>query len=147
MSEISVLSNQYETLVNTSQKINNSIIILKKKDLLRRRDSARRYPKLILSESQYVEAIDILLPFLKELASLFGGGNINASELPLSIMDDYIEKLKGGPYFKEALNRLIANLESNKELESKDIETLDSIISAMDDERTLLFRKLRTARG
>ncbi len=41
MSEISVLSNQYEKLVNTSEKINNSVIALKKKGLLNQKNIQR----------------------------------------------------------------------------------------------------------
>ena len=147
MSEISVLSNQYEKLVQTSDKINNSVIALKKKGLLRRKDIHLKHPKLSLSESDYSSARIILLSFLRDLNNLLNEESRTTEDLPLSILDDYKNKLNESPYFKDELKQLIADLDAEKELEEKDISVLDRVISVLDNQRTLLFRKLRTARG
>lgn len=147
MSEISVLSNQYEKLVRTSDKINNSVIAVKKKDLLSRNTAKQQFPKLILTEEDFKEAMTILLGFLRNLNSLLNEESSKSEDLPLIILDDYIAKLTESPYFKEDLAQLIADIQENKKLDEKDIRVLDRVLSVLDSERTLLFRKLRTARG
>lgn len=147
MSEISVLSNQYEKLVKTSDKINNSVIAVKKKDLLSRNTVKQQFPKLIISEEDIKEAMDILLNFLKNLNSLLNEESNKSEDLPLIILDDYKAKLTESPYFKEDLTQLITDIQENKQMDEKDIKVLDRVLSVLDSERTLLFRKLRTARG
>lgn len=145
MSEISVLSNQYEKLVNTSEKINNSVIALKKKGLLNQKNIKLKHPKLSLSEKDYSKATDTLIIFLQNLTGLLNE-NKTTEDIPLIVLDNYIKKLSE-PYFKDDLNQLINDLKNQKELEERDIRVLDRIISVLDSERTLLFRKLRIARG
>jgi hypothetical protein len=147
MSEISVLSNQYEKLVQTSDKINSSVIVVKKKDLLNRVSSKKNYPKLHLSADQFNEAMTTLLDFLQNLFSLLNEENSRSEDLPLIILEDYKAKLSQTPYFKEDLRNLINDIKENKVLNDKDIQILDRVLAVLDNERTLLFRKLRTARG
>lgn len=147
MSEISVLSNQYEKLVQTSDKINSSVIAVKKRDLLSRKTGNLQYPKLILTDEDLKEAMAILLSFLQNLNRLLNEENSKSDDLPLIILDDYKAKLTESPYFKEDLAKLIADIQESKELDEKDIRVLDRVLSVLDSERTLLFRKLRTARG
>lgn len=47
MSEITVLSNQYNKLVETPDKVNNSVIVYKKKKLLSEPSNLKKYLKLI----------------------------------------------------------------------------------------------------
>lgn len=147
MSEISVLSNQYEKLVQTSDRINNSVIAVKKNDLLSRKAVKQEFPKLILSEKDFKEAMGILLGFLQNLNSLLNEESNKSEDLPLIILADYKAKLSESPYFKEDLAQLITDIQENKKLDEKDIQVLDRVLSVLDSERTLLFRKLRTARG
>lgn len=147
MSEISVLSNQYEKLVKTSDKINNSVIAVKKKDLLSRNAAKHQFPKLIIYEADIKEAMEILLNFLNNLNSLLNEESNKSEDLPLIILDDYKAKLTESPYFKEDLTQLISDIQENKQMDEKDIKVLDRVLSVLDSERTLLFRKLRTARG
>ncbi len=146
MSEISVLSNQYEKLVEVSEKINNSVIALKKKGILSRKDILKVYPKLSLSASDYSKAAHTVLEFLENLFILLNEEKRATEDIPLIILDDYLNKLKESQHFKEDLENLISDLRQKKELEEKDIQILDRIISVLDSERTLLFRKLRMAR-
>lgn len=147
MSEISVLSNQYEKLVQTSDKINNSVIAVKKKDLLSRHTIKHQFPKLILTDEDFKEAMSVLLHFLQNLNSLINEESNKSDDLPLIILDDYKAKLNESPYFKEDLAQLILDIQDSKVLDEKDIKVLDRVLSVLDNERTLLFRKLRTARG
>lgn len=147
MSEISVLSNQYEKLLKTSDKINNSVIAVKKKDLLRGRTAKQNFPNLLLTEEDFKEAMSTLFKFLNNLNSLLSDDSNKSEDLPLIIIDDYKAKLNEFPYFKEVLTQIINDIQQGKELNEKDIQVLDRVLSVLDTERSQLFRKLRTARG
>lgn len=147
MSEISVLSNQYEKLVKTSDRINNSVIVVKKKDLLNKSSAKQHFPRLILSDEDFKEAMSIILNFLQNLIAMLNEEGSKSDDLPLIIIDDYKAKLSESPYFKEDLVQLITDIQEGKKLDEKDIKVLDRVLSVLDSERTLLFRKLRTARG
>jgi hypothetical protein len=147
MSEISVLSNQYTKLVTTSDRINGSVITVKKHDLVGRKEGRDRHPKISVSKEEFKVAKENLVKFLSHLFNLINEENQPSEDLPLLVIEDYLKKLNEDAYFKENLKELIESLTNEKELNESDMRVLDRVISVLDSERTLLFRKLRTARG
>ena len=67
--------------------------------------------------------------------------------IPTVILGDYKHRLSGNPYLKEELKKLIDLLTHNQPVTEDNIVVLDNILSILDNERSTLFRKLRTARG
>lgn len=147
MSEISVLSNQYEKLVSTSDKINNSVIAFKKKSLLQDKDIKRKHPKLTVSGQELDDAKVTLVSFLENIQNLMKEGNQSSDFIPSLIVNDYKIKLSSNQYIDEDLRNLIQNLKENKQVSDIEINVLDNILSILDKERNALFRKLRRARG
>lgn len=147
MSDISVLSNQYEQLVATSDKVNNSVIAFKKKSLLDDAATKSKYPKLSISTEELEAAKQILLLFLDNILKLIENDSLESDFIPAIILDDYKTRLSVNPYMKDDLKKLIIELKQNQQVTEDDIEVLDSILSILDNERSILFRKLRTARG
>lgn len=147
MSDISVLSNQYEQLVATSDKVNNSVIAFKKKSLLDDAATKAKYPKLSISIEELATAKQILLLFLDNIVKLIENDSLESDFIPAIILDDYKNRLSVNPYLKDDLKKLISELNQNQQVTEDDIEVLDSILTILDNERSTLFRKLRTARG
>lgn len=147
MSDISVLSNQYEQLVATSDKVNNSVIAFKKKSILDDAISRRKYPKLSVTTEELQLAKQILLLFLNNILKMLEEDSSESDFIPTIIIDDYKQRLSLNPYLKDDLKRLISELNQDQKVTESDIEVLDSILSILDNERSSLFRKLRTARG
>jgi len=147
MSDISVLSNQYEQLVATSDKVNNSVIAFKKKNLLSDAASKHKYPKLNITVEELTTAKQILLLFLDNILKLIENDSLESDFIPTIILEDYKHRLSVNPYLKDDLKKLIGELTQNQQITDDDIEVLDSILSILDNERSTLFRKLRTARG
>lgn len=146
MSEISVLSNQYKKLVKTSNSINNSVIAIKKRYLLKASKTEDQLRHSV-PENDFQEAVSTLLTFLRDLVDLLSEEGNNTVYLPSSILNDYKRKLNDTPYFEEELKQLISELSNQRTLTEVHIQVLDRILAVLDSERTLLFRKLRTARG
>lgn len=147
MSDISVLSNQYEQLVATSDKVNNSVIAFKKKSILSDATNKNKYPKLNVSPEELAAAKGILLLFLGNIIHLIESDTLESDFIPTIILDDYKHRLSVSPFLKDELTKLIEILKQNQPVAEDNIQILDNILSILDNERSTLFRKLRTARG
>lgn len=147
MSEISVLSNQYKKLVETSDKVNNSVIIYKKKKLLNEPSSKQQYPKLFISYEDSAMAKEILTSFLTNLKQILEEDRKESDFIPSIVLEDYKKKLGSNQYVKEDIESLINLIKKDEAISTDYISLLDGIMSVLDNERNILFRKLRTARG
>jgi hypothetical protein len=146
MSDISILSSQYEKLVSTSDQVNNSVIILKKHNLLQNQD-AKRYPRLQVGTSDVSTASELLIPFLQNIIKLLEDHSQESDFIPFLIVENYVRKLSSNQFMREDLEDLVNKLKSKLNLDEKNIAILDGILAVLDTERSELFRKLRTARG
>lgn len=149
MSDISALSNQYDQLVDTSEKINNSVIVFKKQNLLQDATNTNKYPNLKLSAEEITEACTLLLLFLANIFENLGDQKEPKEEfMPVTIKDDYKEKLrKNAAYFDEDLKKLHRHLQNQQPVTESDLKVMEMLVTTLDTERNNLFRKLRTARG
>lgn len=147
MSEISVLSNQYNKLVETSDKVNNSVIVYKKKKLLNEPSNLKKYPKLFISSDDSELAKSTLLSFLTNLKQILEEDRKESDFIPSIVLDDYKKKLDANQYLKEDIESLITFIDKDQIISEENISILDGIMSVLDNERNILFRKLRTARG
>lgn len=147
MSEISVLSNQYNKLVETSDKVNNSVIVYKKKKLLSEPSNLKKYPKLFISSDDSDLAKNTLLSFLTNLKQILEEDRKESDFIPSIVLEDYKKKLDTNQYLKEDIESLINFIDKDQVISEENISILDGIMSVLDNERNILFRKLRTARG
>lgn len=147
MSEISVLSNQYNKLAETSDKVNNSVIVYKKKKLLSEPSSLKKYPKLFISSDDSDLAKNTLLSFLTNLKQILEEDRKESDFIPSIVLEDYKKKLDANQYLKEDIESLISFIDKDQVISEENISILDGIMSVLDNERNILFRKLRTARG
>jgi hypothetical protein len=148
MSDISALSNQYDQLVDISEKINNSVIVFKKQNLLRDAISRTKYPNLKISADEISQANSNLLSFLVNIFDLLHDDTISEKKfIPLTILDDYKARLRKNVYLDEDLKRLHKHLEEKQFVTEADLQAMDFLVATLDTERNNLFRKLKTARG
>jgi hypothetical protein len=147
MSEISVISNQYNTMVATSDRINNSVIALKKKSLLQDQQNRRQYPKLAVSQEELDSAKSTLTSFLESVRALLKGDQVQSDYIPSLIINDYKRKLSENVYLEEDLDAMLLRLRGGQTVDESSIAILDNLLSLLDKERNALFRKLRRARG
>jgi hypothetical protein len=148
MSDISALSNQYDQLVDISEKINNSVIVFKKQNLLQDVTNRTKYPSLKISSEEIEQASNNLLVFLVNIFDLLHDDTIAEKKfIPLTIMDDYKSRLRKNVYLDEDLKRLHKHLEEKQAVTEADLQAMDFLVATLDTERNNLFRKLKTARG
>jgi hypothetical protein len=149
MSEMSILSNQYERLVSTTNSVNDSVILLKKKKFSKDDPNVKRTFSNISNEvSELNGAQNLLVKFLNSLLELINNDNVTSSEyVPNIVFEDYKNRILTIPYVKQDIEKIIELIQKKDNLSPESLDLLDNISSVLDSERTTLFRKLRTARG
>lgn len=148
MSDVSVLSNQYETLIGTSDKINDSIIALKKNYLLTEKKGDIKYQSLEVKPDEVLKASEYITHFLTELTGLFSENESKHEDIPNVIANDYAKNLEiNFPSIKSEIENIVEDLNSKKLLNFDQLTTLDKILTTLDGERKVLFRKLRSSRA
>ena len=126
MSDISALSNQYDQLVDISEKINNSVIVFKKQTLLQDATSRTKYPNLKISSDEIAQASDNLLVFLLNVFDLLHDDTIAEKKfIPLTVMDDYKARLRKNVYLDEDLKRLQKHLQEKQTVTEADLQAMD----------------------
>lgn len=146
MSDISLLSKYYQAIVDISDRINESVIIMRKKSLSSDSKLKRKHKNLLVSKQATTEAKEILLKFLLELETIIES-NGSGSDLPSFLIQDLLRKAKSDAYFKSDLRDLTKALSENKVLSAKHFSTLDKLLSIIDIDRMSVFKKLRSRVG
>lgn len=148
MSEMSVLSNQYERLVLTTNNVNDSVILLKKKKFSNEDLTNKKNISKAGDESDILNnAKSSLISFLNSLLELLKNDVDKSEYVPNMVLEDYKNKLHTIPYIEIDVEKAIRLIKNNDNLPQESLDLLDNISSVLDSERTTLFRKLRTARG
>jgi hypothetical protein len=147
MSDVSILSNQYNQLVATSDKVNNSVITFKKEHLLSDENNRVKYPKLAVSAEEHAEAKKTLTAFLDNIKKIMDENELKSDFIPSLIILDYKDRLSKHHDLKAALQTLIHQVTNDKPIETKELLVLDDLLTVLDSERSSLFRKLRKGRG
>lgn len=145
MSDVSILSGQYETLVETSDRVNNSIIVLKKQHLLAN-DSEQKYSVLQVDDTVIEEASKFVVHFLNNLSGLLNGSSARSDDIPSVVVEDYVQKLHSKiPSVEDELGEIVKAVEKKSALEDEQLQIMDKILMTLDSERKVLFRKLRSS--
>ncbi|MBL7894839.1 MAG: hypothetical protein JNK50_06080 [Bacteroidia bacterium] len=147
MSEISLITKRYDDIVDFTSKVNKSVIVFKKKTLLNERGISDKYPKLKLKQEEVDKAEAELLDSLLQLEQLAKETEYSNKLTGLSESSVLRQMVFNNETDRKEIESIIQNLKEHKPFEKFHFVMLDKIISALDNERNLLFRKLRTARG
>jgi hypothetical protein len=148
MSEISHLSDQYKRIVDLSNRINNAVIILRKKEMNTNKELARKYRNIRVKKESIEQARKEISDFLKDILSVIKTKQFQTGKLPYFLIHGFNELIKKNPYLENDLEDLVHKLDTTgKELTTKDFELLDKILSVIDEDRTNVFRKLRSKKG
>jgi len=147
MSEMTLISKRYGDLVNFTSKVNKSVIIIKKRSLLAEASNKKKYPKLEVNEADFNSAKESLLQSLIDLENLAADTEYNNKLIGVSESSALQNLVIKNETDRREIEAIVQSLKEDKPLSKSNFLMLDKIISILDTERNLLFRKLRTARG
>ncbi|HET8963121.1 MAG TPA: hypothetical protein VFM99_04445, partial [Chitinophagales bacterium] len=122
-----------------------SIIALKKKNILSYKKGEHKFQ---LSKEELDTAKEYLINFLEFLMNLKDKGTLESEYLPSVVVRDFQNKIIDSiPFFDTEVETIITAINGDKNLEEAQFNLLDRMVSTLDNERTVLFKRLRTARG
>ena len=147
MSDVSFISDQYSSLLKKTEEINRAIISLKK-DILLKSERHEEFKTLSVSEEELMAAITTLSDFLKFLITAEESHTQDLEILPKHALKDVLKTMHAmSETFSEDIQVIYEQLQNNRDLSAEHITILDEIVSTLNDERSMLFSELRTARG
>jgi hypothetical protein len=142
MSDVSVLSHEYQTASELSQTINRALITLKKA-WLRLPTSEEMTPDDIRKSQRCL--VEVLLALRGHLVpDKITAGGANMVHIPGSLVALLQQERRGDlDYFLEDLNRTVERLGTDlSDLTDQDIALLDHFAAAADEETSSVFRRL-----
>ena len=145
MSEMSALSHQYEKLMESFEVLLEAVVLFKKQQLLlfgKGQNILKPIP-----EDKVQDAKSKLTSFLQEIHQILVGEDYEDTFIPFAISSDYKKRLAKAPTMKANIKEILNILSNDGELSDKHFVTLEKLISALDFERSVVFRKLRTRKG
>lgn len=147
MSEMTLITKRYSDMADFTSKVNKSVIVFKKKSLLADKTNKDKYPDLNISEDQITQAKKDLLESLSELESLAADTEYNNKLTGLTESSALQTLVLRNETDRKEIESIVGALKENQILSKTNFLMLDKIIAILDNERNLLFKKLRTVRG
>jgi ABC-type bacteriocin/lantibiotic exporter with double-glycine peptidase domain len=148
MSDFSLLYKKYNSVSNLTNSLNNSVITLKRKMLYSSKQEIRdKVPQLKVSEDEISKARNEIIIILSELASFYTDHDTKNNLYELMDNQLFKSQVLNNVEFKDEITGALAKIKANEELTSRDLSTIDKFIYILDNEASILFRKLRTSRG
>lgn len=147
MSDFSLLYKKYNSVSNLTNDLNNSVIILKRRNVSADKKLTEKHPGLRVKPEELTKANKILVDVLSTLVNFYSLQDTK-NEL-YELMDNALFKnqiLNNVVYKNEIINTL-EKLKVDKSLSINELKNIDKFISILDNEAAILFRKLRTSRG
>lgn len=147
MSEMTLITKQYDDIASFTSKVNRSVMVFKKNSLLSNPANKKKYPGLEITETELQGAKDDLLQSLSDLETLASETQYNSKLAGLSESPALQKLIHRSDTDRKEIEQIVQSLKENIPLSRTQFVMLDKIIAILDSERNLLFRKLRTARG
>lgn len=120
-----LLNEQYDGLADFIQKFSRAVLVLKKEYVLSDRNLSQQYPYLNVSESERRRTHEL------------GEGMIDYLQENPSLRQSFPQKIK-----LQELDKIKLKILNEKVLDEEELKQLDIILFSLDEERSVLFRKL-----
>ena len=120
-----LLIEQYDGLAEFIQKFSRAVLVLKKEYVLSDMNLSKQYPHLNVSESERRRTHEL------------GEGMINYLQENSSLRQSFPPKIK-----LQELDKIKLKILNEKVLDEEELKQLDIILFSLDEERSVLFRKL-----
>jgi hypothetical protein len=146
MSEVGIISKQYEQLVSTIDEVNAAVISLKKIFLIE--SNPEKYNYLRIEEPERKAAMATLAQFVTYLINLFDKRDERDYPfIPEKVLDKFRGSFEAEADLTAQFRAIDKSLRSDKLPSKERFELLDRVVTTLDMERNKLFKKLRSARG
>lgn len=147
MSDFTLLYKKYNSVSNLTNDLNGSVIILKRRNMAVNPKVIETHPKIQVADEDFDKANNELLGILSTLETFYDKqepSNYLYQLAENSLFKKYIlENVEYREHIKQSVNKL----RNKQNLTNKELTDIDRFISILDNEASVLYRKLRSTRG
>jgi hypothetical protein len=147
MSDFSLLYKKYNSVSNLTNDLNNSVITLKRKNLASIPANREKLPNLSVDEKEVIKANNQIVEVLSLLEEFYNKQETSNELYELMDNSFFQNQILRNVVFREDILRVLKKAKENTNLSAKDLATIDKFISILDNEASVLFKKLRTSRA
>ncbi|SMC54027.1 hypothetical protein [Pedobacter nyackensis] len=147
MSDFNLLFKKYNSVSNLTNDLNKSVITLKRRNLTGRAGVKDLHPKLQVSDEEVKKALSDIMTILHGLEQFYRHQDSKNDLYELKDNTLFKNQILKNDEFKNQILSALEKLNQEKRLSATDLSNIDRFISILDNEASILFRKLRTNRG
>lgn len=147
MSDFSTLYKKYKSVSNLTDDLNKSVITLKRRRLSSLKENEEQQSRLQVSEDEVKKANELIKSILTLLENFYSQQETSNELYELMDNSFFQNQILRNVVFKEEIIRVLNKVRENQNLTHKDLANIDKFVSILDNEASILFKKLRTSRG
>lgn len=146
MSDFSLLYKKYNSVSGLTNELNNSVITLKRRNLFAKPDVQQQHPKMQVSDSEVAKAQHDIVQILSDLEQFYQSQTMQNNFYELKDNPLFKNQILDDSEFRNQILQALDKVKANKNLNNKELSYIDKFISVLDNEASVLYRKLRTNR-
>lgn len=147
MSDFSLLHKKYNSVSTLTNDLNNSVIILKRRNMASNRKVILQHPKLQVQEEEVAKAHQDITVILTALEAFYNKPETTNSLYELGDNPLFKKFILDNVDYRENILQALEKLRAAQSLDNKELLGIDKFISILDNEASVLYRKLRSTRG
>jgi len=147
MSDFTLLYKKYSSVSSLTNELNGSVIVLKRQNMAANKKILETHPRLQVADEEVAKANRELLNILATLEAFYDKQESSSSLYQLSENQLFRKYILENVEYREQVKQAAAKLRNHQYLTNKDLGYIDRFISILDNEASVLYRKLRSSRG
>ena len=147
MSDFTLLYKKYSSVSSLTNELNGSVIVLKRRNMAANKKILETHPRLQVADEEVAKANRELLNILATLEAFYDKQESSSSLYQLSENQLFRKYILENVEYREQVKQAAAKLRNHQHLSNKDLGDIDRFISILDNEASVLYRKLRSSRG
>ena len=147
MSDFTLLYKKYNNVANLTNELNGSVIVLKRRNMATDAKVLAAHPKMQVQEDEVLKAKNELLGILSTLEQFYENGDPSNYIYPIAENRLFKKHILDNMEYREHIRQSVTKLKNNQSLDNEELTDIDRFVSILDNEASVLYRKLRSTRG
>ncbi len=147
MSDFTLLFKKYTNVANLTNELNSSVITLKRRNMAVDKNIIAAHPKIQVADDEVLNAKHELLGILSKLEEFYDKGDPTNYIYQLAENKLFKKHILDNVEYREHIRESVNKLKNNQSLNNEELTDIDQFVSILDNEASMLYRKLRSTRG
>jgi hypothetical protein len=147
MSDFTLLYKKYNSVSNLTSELNSSVITLKRRNIASNKAVTQSHHKIQVADEEVAQANHELLGILTTLEAFYDKQDSSNYLFQLAENPLFRNYILENVEYREHVKKSAEKLRKNQNLTTKELSDIDRFISILDNEASVLYRKLRSTRG